>query len=190
MKKSVCVFCSSSDAVAQLYFKLAEELGRQIARFNYSLVYGGGSIGLMGVVARNAQRHGSKVVGVIPEALNLPGIVYDEADELIVTRCMRERKAAMEKQGDAFIGLPGGFGTLEEILEIITLKQLQYHNKPIVLVNSAGFFNNLISLFEHIYCENFAKSKHRQLYRVVNDACSALDYIKDYTPTEFPRKWF
>ncbi len=189
MKQRICVFCSSSNGVDDRYFRIAELLGRQIAGRNHSLIYGGGAVGLMGTLARSVKSNGGTVVGVIPEALNLPGIVYDDADQLIVTGGMRERKAAMDEQADAFIGLPGGFGTLEEILEIITLKQLQYHNKPIVLVNTDNFFDDLLNFFERLYHEQFAKSIHRHLYHVVPDPASALDHIESYRPKTFPRKW-
>jgi uncharacterized protein (TIGR00730 family) len=190
MKKTICVYSSSSDAVAGHFFKAAKELGALMAQKNRTLVYGGGSIGLMGEMARSVHQNGGAVVGVIPDSLNGLGITYESADQLIVTRTMRERKEKMENLADAFIGLPGGFGTLEELLEIITLKQIQLHNKPIVILNVAGFYKHLIELFEHIFSEDFSKSMHRQLYFVTPDAREALDYIDSYTPPAMPEKWF
>jgi uncharacterized protein (TIGR00730 family) len=190
MKKNICVYSSSSDAVDNRYFESARQLGKEIALRRCTLIYGGGGIGLMGEVARAVHLHGGAVTGVIPEALNRSDIAYDEADRMIVTPTMRERKALMEEQADAFIGLPGGFGTLEEILEIITLKQLQYHKKPIVILNHHNFFRHLVDLFELIFRENFAKPIYRELYFIAESAKDALDYIRDYTPPLFPKKWF
>ncbi len=190
MEKNICVYSSSSDAVAGIYFEAARDLGREIAQQNYSLVYGGGSIGLMGEVARAVHEHGGKVTGVIPEVLTKYDIVYKKADRLIVTGTMRERKALMEEKADAFIGLPGGFGTLEELLEVLTLKQLQYHNKPIVIMDTGNFFQPLVDLFERIYREKFAKSEHRQLYFITTGAKEAVGYIQEYAPPELPKKWF
>jgi uncharacterized protein (TIGR00730 family) len=190
MEKAICVYSSSSDAVDERYFKTARELGKLLGQQNYTLIYGGASIGLMGAVARSVHEYGGKVIGVIPEALSRYDITYEEADHLIVTDTMRKRKALMEEKAGAFIGLPGGFGTLEEIMEIITLKQLQMHSKPIVILNTGGFFDDMINMFERIYREKFAKSMHRQLYFVTADAAEAMDYINRYTPPDMPKKWF
>jgi uncharacterized protein (TIGR00730 family) len=144
----------------------------------------------MGELARAVHEYEGKVIGVIPGYLNLPGIVYDGADRMIVTPTLRERKTVMEEQADAFIGLPGGFGTLEEILEILTLKQLQQHNKPVVFINTGNFFQHLINLFDHILNEKFAKSTYRQLYFFAPDAREAISYIQAYSPPQLPKKWF
>lgn len=189
-EKTICVYSSSSDAVAEHYFSAARDLGKCMGQRNYTLVYGGGDIGLMGELARSVHRYGGNVVGVIPEFFNLPGIVYENPDQLIITETMRERKAIMEERSDAFIGLPGGFGTLEEMLEIITLKQIQAHDKPVVFLNTGDFYRHLIDLFERLYREQFAKTEHRQLYFVAPDAQTALSYIETYKPPQLPKKWF
>ena len=121
MNKVICVYSSSSCAIDEKYFQVAAELGREIALRQDTTLYGGGLLGLMGAVAKAAQEHRGKVIGVIPEALNVEGVVYENCDELIVTDTLRERKAVMDSRSDAFIALPGGYGTLEELLEIITL---------------------------------------------------------------------
>lgn len=190
MQKTMCVFCSSSDAVAPIFFEAATELGKLMAQRNYALVYGGGRLGLMGALARSVHQNGGKVIGVIPESLRVEGITYEGADELIVTGDLRQRKATMEARADAFVGLPGGFGTLEETLEILTLKQLKLHTKPIVLVNTQGFYEPLLQLFEHIYQERFAKPDYRQLYHMVPDADSVFPYLETYRPVQLDRKWF
>lgn len=174
--KTICVYCSSSDAVDALYFQAAHELGQAIGARGHTLIYGGGKIGLMGEVARAVQAAGGRVIGVIPEALMAQ--CYDLADEIITARDMRERKAIMEAKADAFIGLPGGFGTLEEVLEILTLKQLHYHEKAVVLVNVAGYYDRLLDMFEYLYAHQFAKPVYRSLYHVTASMEAVLNYIE------------
>ncbi len=188
--KSICVYCSSSDHISTAFFDIAQELGEAIVGNGYRFIYGGGDIGLMGAIARSVHKHGGHVVGVIPEFLRQPGIAYELSDELIVTADMRERKAAMESRADAFIALPGGFGTLEEMLEVITLKQLGVHDKPIVFLNTNGFYNGLHDLFEHIFDHNFAKPHYRDLYHFADDVHSAISYIKAYEPKALGTKWY
>jgi uncharacterized protein (TIGR00730 family) len=190
MQKAVCVFSSSSDALAPEFFAVAEELGAALAHAGYALIYGGARVGLMGAVARSVHQHGGHVIGVIPESIRNLGIAYDAADEFIVTRDLRERKAIMETRADAFIGLPGGFGTLEEVLEILTLKQLQLHTKPVVLLNTAEFYAPLIALFEHIYEHRFAKPSTRQLYHFAPTVAEAFAYLTAYSPPTLDGKWF
>ena len=190
MTKSICVYCSSSEAVAPLYFDAAKELARSLAREGYEFVYGGTHMGLMGAMARTVHEEGGRVVGVIPEALAERGITYEAADELIVTPDMRERKAVMANRAGAFVSLPGGFGTLEELLETITQKQLRYHSKPIVLLNTAGFYNKLMGLFENFFELNFAKPAYRELYRLAEDPDEVMSYLEAYVPREVEAKWY
>ena len=190
MQRAICVFSSSSDAVAPHYVALAEAFGALLARRQMGLVYGGGRVGLMGALARAVHAHGGKVVGVIPDFLRAKEVAYEEADELIVTRDMRERKAIMESRSDAFVALPGGFGTLEEILEVLTLKQLATHAKPVVFLNSRGFFDPLLALFEQFYREQFAKEETRAHYHVASAAHEALDHIERYQAPVPVAKWF
>ena len=190
MSGAICVYSSSSDAVAPVYFAVARELGAAIARANYALVFGGAKVGLMGALARSVHENGGTVIGVIPAAIHERGLAYDLADELIVARDLRERKAVMDERANAFIALPGGFGTLEEMLEILTLKQLQVHAKPIVFINTSGFYDRLVDLFEHMYREQFAKSDYRQLYHIAADVESAFIHIGYYQPVQLQRKWF
>ncbi|MCE5198184.1 TIGR00730 family Rossman fold protein [bacterium] len=187
--KSICVYCASSDAISQDFFAVANELGAAIARADYTLIYGGGEIGLMGELARSVHSRDGRVVGVIPEFLRRPGISYESADELIVTVDMRERKAIMESRADAFIALPGGFGTLEEMLEIITLKQLGIINKPMVFLNTGGFYNGLNQVFEHIFDHNFAKPRYRELYHFAQDVTEAMEHIESYEAPMLGEKW-
>jgi len=189
LEKYICVYSSSSSVVEREYFDAARQLGTQMAQRGMGLIFGAGVVGLMGETARAVHDSGGKVVGVIPEALNEKGIVYEKCDELIVTKGLRERKAIMDERADAFIALPGGFGTLEELLEIITLKQLRYHNKPIVILNIAGFYDGLVDVFEKIIELKFAKINSRDLYFVAGNVEKALLYIDNYVPFINGPKW-
>ncbi len=189
MNKVICVYSSSSCTIDHCYFEVAEKLGKAIALHGDTLLYGGGLIGLMGATAKAIHHHRGKVIGVIPKALNVEGVVYSGCDELIVTEGLRERKAVMDARSDAFIALPGGFGTLEEILEIITLKQLKYHTKPIVILNAYGFYGRLLAQFEEIIDQRFAKPESKSLYYVATSANEALEYIDSYQPVVIKEKW-
>jgi uncharacterized protein (TIGR00730 family) len=186
---AICVFSSSSDAIDREFFSAAMELGMEIALRNGTLVFGGTNVGLMGAVARATHKHGGRVVGVIPQFMRPKGITYTSADELIVTRDMRERKATMEARADAFLALPGGFGTLEEMIEIITLKQLKQHAKPVVFLNINNFYRPLQRLFEHMITNHFAKEAMREIYHFANDVPAAFQYIDRYEPPKMDEKW-
>jgi uncharacterized protein (TIGR00730 family) len=176
----VCVYCSSSDHLAPEYYAAARELGVGLAQRGWGLVYGGGSIGMMGALARAVHSAGGQVMGVIPQALLDREVGYLEADELVVTTTMRERKRLMDERAEAFVTLPGGFGTLEELLEILTLRQLGYHNKPIIIVNLSGYFTPLLEQFERIFAQQFTAQRFRDLYTVVStieEAFSALEAL-------------
>jgi uncharacterized protein (TIGR00730 family) len=131
----------------------------------------------MGTLAEAVHAAGGTVIGIIPQALLDREVAYLHADELIVTTTLRERKRLMDERADAFIALPGGFGTLEELLEITTLRQLAYHDKPIVIVNAGGYFDQLLAQFERIFAESFAHDRHRDLYRVVDSSEAALELL-------------
>jgi cytokinin riboside 5'-monophosphate phosphoribohydrolase len=189
MNNIICVYSSSSCNIDDVYFEAAAELGRQIALQGDTLLFGGGLLGLMGATAKAIHQNNGKVIGVIPKALNLQGVVYESCDELIITEGLRERKAIMDSKSHAFIALPGGYGTLEELLEIITLKQLGYHNKPVVILNVNGFYQNLLAFFEQFIDQRFAKPDCRKLYQVVDNVQEALAYIDAYQPFVFREKW-
>jgi len=176
---SVCVFCASSDHVGDIYNRSAENLGHSMVSRHMTLVYGGGNNGLMGTLSEKMHERGGRIIGVITNELKNLGYAYEGVDEMIVTGGMRERKAVMESLANGFIGFPGGYGTLEELLEIITLKQLGLHNKPIVILNVHGFFDNLLKQFETGFSENFIDEECRKLYYVTDDVGEALEYIGD-----------
>ncbi len=177
--QSVCVYCASSTHVDRAYFDVARELGRQLAVRGLTLIYGGGSVGLMGEVARSVKQAGGRVVGIIPQSLVEKEFAFRESDELIITPDMRTRKAEMDRRCDAFVTLPGGFGTLEELFETLTGRLLSYHNKPIVILNAAGFYDPLIELMEHMYEHRFARTQSRGLYRVVDDVASVFPSMEE-----------
>lgn len=190
MIQAVGVYCASSNHLDRVYFDAAAAMGRMLARRGYTLLYGGGNVGLMGEMARAVHGHGGRVVGYIPRALRqVDGVPYSDADELIVTETMQERKRHIFTRADAFVVLPGGFGTMEEFMEVLTLKQLGYHNKPITLVNTAGFFEPLLALADHFYRTRFAGKHTRQLFHVAPDPGDALDYIAAYEPVPVASKW-
>lgn len=188
--KRICVFCSSSNAIDKVYFDEAILLGHEMAKRGHELVYGGGDVGTMGAVAHAIQDAGGRVVGVIPHALNeLDGVGYSGADELIITETMRQRKAVMEENSDAFIALPGGLGTFEELMEIITLKQLHYHSKAIVILNSTSYYDPLLTLLEHAVSGRFMKDATLELFHVSDSVEDAVEYVEAYEETEAPIKW-
>lgn len=177
--KIVTVYCASSNSIDSKYMDVAGEAGRLLAERNLALLYGGGQVGLMGAIARAVHEHDGTVLGVIPEALReREGVAYDLADELIITKTMQERKAILFTRADAFMVLPGGFGTLEEFMEVLTLKQLGYHDKPIALVNIEGYYDPLIELFEHFFAARFAAERYRELYFTAATPGEALDFIR------------
>lgn len=188
-KKTICVYCSSSNNLDEKFYKVSQELGERLALNGYNMVYGGTTVGMMGVIANNALKNGAEVIGVIPERIAEFGLKHPALAKVIITKDMRERKATMEKYADIFVAMPGGFGTFEEIFEIIVAKQLNYHNKPIVFVNFDGYYDNMLKMFDTVYENRFAKEEMKSLYFVANNLDDMFDYIKSYAPKEFVHKW-
>ncbi|MBP7506857.1 MAG: TIGR00730 family Rossman fold protein [Prolixibacteraceae bacterium] len=187
---NICVYCSSSNAVKDLYFKAAEELGKLIGNRNHSLIFGGANVGLMEHLASTVKLYNGHITGIIPLKIHNFQLTSDKANEIVITETMDERKALMRDKSDAFIALPGGFGTLEEILEVITLKQLDYLRKPIVFININGYFNDLLNQFEKSYSETFAKESYRKIYKITSTPEEAILYIENYEHELTDNKWF
>ena len=187
--KNICVYASASDNVDKKYFEVAEKLGIYLGREGYNLVFGGGKVGLMGACARGFHKEKRKVISVIPEFLKLPGVYYEESDECYVTESMRKRKRIMEDLSEGFVVLPGGFGTYEELMEIVTLKQLGRHNKPIAVVNSFGFYNKLQEIFHNLVEEKFTQEKYLELCYFAENEEKAVKYIVNYQSKEIEPKW-
>ena len=175
MGRAVCVFCGSASGLPEVHRRAARELGGEIARRGHRLVYGGGNVGLMGEVARSVHQHGGTVFGAIPRALVDRELAYGPADELVVTDTLRERKAEMDARADAFVALPGGFGTLEELLEVLTLRQLRLHDRPIVVLNVAGYYDPFLAMVGAMVGQGFAPLGEGRLFRVATSAREAID---------------
>ena len=170
----ICIFGASASRLDQKYFQAAEDLGRCIAEHGASLVFGGGTEGLMGACARGAKHRCGKLVGIAPRLFDEPGILFPECDELILTETMAERKDKMLAVSDAFIVLPGGIGTMDEFFEVITLKQLGTIHKPLVMLNTDGFYDNLLLFMKQMAKERFMSGRCLELLRVCRTPEEAL----------------
>ena len=187
---NVCVFASSSDAVDRVYREAAADLGRRLGMAGHGFLFGGGNVGLMGEAARAAKDAGCRVTGVIVDFMNAEGVAYPGCDALHVTATMAERKTLLEGMSDAYVALPGGFGTLDELAQVITLAQLGLAEKPIALVNTAGFYDPLAAFFDRFFEMNFAKAASSGLYRIVGNPAEAMAYLEGWKPGPKVRKWF
>lgn len=169
---------------------MGAEFGRTLARRGHVLVFGGGVTGLMGAVARGVKEGGGRVVGIIPDFMKERELEFRDADELITVSTMRERKQLMEERADAFVALPGGWGTLEEIMEILVLRQLARHEKPTVFLNHGGYYDHLLAFFEHMVAEQFGKPSSRSYFAVKDNVPGVFDYLDGYEPFPADSKWF
>ena len=190
MSKLICVYCSSSDRLDAKYYAAAEALGRALAARGWGLVYGGGKVGLMGALARTVKAGGGRVVGVIPQFMCDKELAYDEADELVTVITMRERKMLMEARADAFVALPGGWGTLEEIMEILTLRQLDVIRKPCVFLNQDGFYDELFRFFGKMVEERFNKPTNLSLFEVARTVDETVAFMESNRLPVAESKWF
>ncbi len=184
----ICVFCGSNSGNQPAYTTAAQQMGTALGKRNLELVYGGGHVGLMGTVADAVLAAGGRVTGVIPQSLRAKEVGHNGLTELIVTQSMHERKAKMAELADGFVALPGGFGTFEELIEIITWGQLGYHGKPIGLLNVAGFYDGLLIFFDQAVTAGFIHPQHRAMLMVNDDAAALLDDFATYEPT-YTAKW-
>lgn len=180
--KRVCVFASSCNYLEKSYYEAAAEFGGLLGKYGYDMVYGGSSLGLMWACAEKVKQNGAQLIGVMPERLHNMGVHTDECVELFITPCMRSRKAKMDELSDAVVALAGGFGTLEELSEMIVQKQLGYNNKPIVILNTNGFYDKLIEFFDEIINQKFARDTAKKLYFVASTPKEVIEYIKNYQP--------
>ena len=186
---SVCVFCGSSAGARPSYAAMAEALGRELAERGARLVYGGGRVGLMGVVADAALAAGGEVVGVIPQHLMDREVGHLGVTDLRVTSSMHERKALMAELADGFVALPGGFGTLEELAETLTWSQLGLQAKPFGLLDVEGFYEPLLSFLDHTVAERFVAPEHRALVLAGRDPADLLDRLAAWEPGSTRGKW-
>ena len=178
--RRICVFCGSSVGARPAYADAARTMGSVLAKRGIGLVYGGGRLGLMGVVADAALAAGGEVIGVIPQAMVEQERAHSTLTELRVVASMHDRKAAMSDLADAFIAMPGGYGTLEEFCEVLTWTQLGLQRKPCGILNVDGYFDHLLKLFDHAVSERFVRPEHRALVLADQDAASLVDRLERF----------
>lgn len=183
MPKLICVYCSSSRDLDPKYYAAGAAIGRGLAERGWGLIYGGGNAGTMGAVARATQAAGGRVVGVIPEFMKERELAFHQADELVTVDSMRERKRIMAERADAFITLPGGIGTLEEVSEIMVERGLALHNKPLVLVNQDGYYDGLLAYFERMIADRFKSAGFGSLFGVAQTTAQVWPLLE--TPAAF-----
>ena len=176
---NICVFGAASSEIDHQYVTAVEEMGETLAKAGHNLVFGAGGQGLMGAAAKGFKKGGAEITGVIPEFFKEADIecIYEECDRIIYTDSMRERKAKMEELADAFIIVPGGIGTFEELFEVLTLKQLGRHKKAIVIYNVEGYYDAMESMLEHSIDEHFVRENCKLLYSSFSDLQSMIDYL-------------
>jgi uncharacterized protein (TIGR00730 family) len=180
--KRICVFCGSNTGVRPEYAQAARELAGLLAARGLGLVYGGGNVGLMGILADAMLAANAEVVGVIPQSLVEKEVAHRGITRLHIVRTMHERKAMMNDFSDAFVALPGGFGTFEEFFEVLTWSQLGYHRKPCGVLNVAGYFDPLQAMMDHAVAEGFLRPAHRALVIAEREATHLLDRLAAFTP--------
>lgn len=176
---NICVYGAASKEIDAVYIKAGEELGRMIAKQNHSLVFGGGANGLMGAVARGVSENNGKITSIAPSFFNVDGVLFNRCDEYIYTETMRERKQLMEDKSDAFIVTPGGIGTFEEFFEILTLKSLDRHAKPIAIYNTNGYYDEMMKFLQNAVNQSFMKKDNLSLFTVSDSANKILSYLED-----------
>ncbi|MET3732976.1 TIGR00730 family Rossman fold protein [Moheibacter stercoris] len=186
--KSICVYCASSLGNNPIFAEQAYELGKTLSEHGITLVYGGAKVGLMGIVADGSLTNGGNVVGIIPEFLAAKEIKHDQLQELIVVETMHERKALMQEKSDGFIALPGGFGTMEELFEILTWGQLSLHKKPIGILNVGGYYDSLIQLIDTMIQSGLLKEEYKNMVLVSDSIDDLLSQMNLYE-VPFTTKW-
>lgn len=187
--RSVCVFCGSRRGVDPAFEEAAVDLGGALARRGLTLVYGGARVGLMGALANAALAAGGRVVGVIPKGLVSKEIAHDALQELYLTDSMHERKDRMIALSDAFVALPGGFGTYDELFEVLTLAQIGFHDKAIGLLDTHGFYQPLVALLRHTIGRGLAAPEHEHLVMVADEPGALLDRLVAFRPPPLGEKW-
>jgi len=186
--KRVCVYCGSNVGARPAYADAARALGRQLAEAGLGVVYGAGNVGLMHVVAEAALKAGGEVIGLIPRALRDKELAHGGLSELIVVNSMHERKRGMADRADAFIALPGGIGTLEEVIEVFTWLQLEFHAKPVGLLNTADYYDHLLAFLDHMAEERFLLRDQLAMLQVAEDPADLLGRLRSFEPARL-EKW-
>lgn len=191
-RMKICVYGAASNEIARAYISAGNELGEELARRGHELVFGAGLHGMMGAVAKGVKDEGGKITGIIPTFFKEDEIeaIHDKCDELIFTETMAERKTTMEDMADAFIMVPGGIGTLEEFFQVITLKQLARHTKPVAIFDVNNYYSGLQEFIDMAAKERFVREKCKQLYFYSDSVNAVLDYIENYESYEYSVKEF
>lgn len=179
---NVTVYGASSNDIDSAFIKDGEKTGEKLAKAGFDLVFGGGATGLMGAVARGVKRGGGKVCGISPSFFNVDGVLFENADQLILTETMGERKKLLLDKADAILVTPGGLGTFDEFFEVITLRQLSIHKKPIAILNTNGYYDPLIAMLENTIEKGFMTAKNKDLYFISKDPDEIIKYFKNYKP--------
>ncbi len=187
--KNICVYCGSSPGKSEAYCDAARSLGKLLAAREIGLIYGAASVGVMGALADATLAAGGEVVGVIPEALMSFEISHDNLTELVVVDSMHTRKATMAERADAFIALPGGLGTLEELFEMLTWSQLRFHAKPVGLLNVDGFYDSLLAFLDQTVAHEFVRQEHRDNLIVSDDPEALLAALSNWQPPTIDKWW-
>ena len=187
--KSVVVYCGSSDESRAVYLDAASRMGRALVDRGLTLIFGGGRTGMMGAVADAALQAGGMVVGIMPRQFDTPVLAHPGLSQMILVDSMHQRKALMAEMGDGFIALPGGFGTLEELFEILTWAQIGMHSKPVGVLNAEGYFDPLLALIDHARREGFIYSVHRALLACERTPEALLDRLAAYAPPQGLERW-
>ena len=186
---NVCVFCASSADINARYLEAARELGALLAQGGWRCVNGGGAVGLMGAVTDGTLDAGGAVTGVIPKFMVDNGWCYDRLEDVIITADMHQRKHMMSEMADAVIALPGGVGTLEELLETLTWRQLGLVKVPIIILNTLGYYDHLLLMLQHAIDEGFMKTSHARLWQVASTPQDAIDLLEHQKPMDFESKY-
>lgn len=187
--KTICVYCGANAGFNEAYKQAGQAFAQALGKGGYSLIYGAGNVGLMGIIADEALASGVHVTGVIPTFLKEKEVCHTGIQEVIVTKTMHERKAIMEERSDAFVALPGGFGTLDELAEILTWAQLGLHQKPIALLNVKDYFTPLLRFADHMMKEGFLKEANRSLLIDAGNVETLFQKLENYTPPPSTGKW-
>lgn len=187
--KSIGVFCGSSIGAREIYSIKAAELGELMAKSKIDLVFGGGKVGLMGIIADEVMANGGKAIGVIPTMLKEKEVGHEGLTEMHIVDNMSERKNLINDLSDAFIAMPGGFGTLDEVMEVLTYFQLGWSEKPVGFLNIDGYYDHLISFMDHIMEERFMKYEHRHNVIVKSEPDELMDAILNFKPLAVDEKW-
>ena len=186
---NVCVFCASSASIDNCYLEAARELGMRLAQGGWRCVNGGGAIGLMGAVTDGTLDAGGEVTGVIPKFMVDNGWLYDRLEDVVITADMHQRKHMMSDMADAVIAMPGGVGTMEELIETLTWRQLRLVTYPVIILNTKGYYDPLLAMLDHAIGEGFMKPSHSQLWQVAATPAEAIAMLDECRPIEFESKY-